>query len=1301
MHSIGHAFDQSERGISFDRSRDLGSRPDGTLYSTSGHEGRLGPSGAQGQVVDAVATPVLPACNNAQMVPTQLAAYTVDADFGKRIAWDSYSFEALDRRAKITTSGGYGYNGEFVRHVDMALPERINLNATCILGGQLSATFGIVRGSPTLPLRQITTRPEPPRRDTRPYFAEAEVLQEVEDGGSVAQATLKTFNHVLSSHRYFGMQGSVFKEEWKVAEADRVRRMSLLTRLTSHGHLYVRMFYKLVSMYYSALVREEYSPVGVGDHTSFPGPQHPAAGTPRVEWADSFPPRLSAEVEVYAVAARIAAVQNQVHADIEPGFHIYDIVGGGLYRYDNRVAMLTDWGNWATPTAQVAAVNVAGVLSDLRRFGKVSARGVTKVEPKDLPEVTIGGEDALWDEFLLIHERQRFLIDAEGVPPTALAVWMVALAARSRISARNVVVSTVQRHFVPGAESTTWGVDYAKVYIHTGCQHAEEAKRAFESIPYTGRVNAVHALRSHVILDSIRWLVIKTGAEADLVQAVELADMTSAGTASASVRGVAAQFDTAFTGLMVGSSLRLPFDATLPAYLYPFRVNAQLLSETEEWFGLRANMRLNMMYYTHIMLSNAFGWASYSSSAEGGCFNLTATGLAGTAAAQQRHGRELLSRRGEYTLSLHDRMIMSCCAHAYGWSPSKAALLSIQPERIMRSSIVARDDRSFHEFWRVHTVPHAESFYNELWLVKKIPDYAVLPMPRGTVKWPEDKARPVVDSAADASEVRVGATMAPFDYKYWLADGGQAFSLQYYVAANGAVGTVTQADRFSVAGEGVRLGVWRKPVQARWPAAPATLSLADRGGCRLTGELTDYIDPYMFSMYNHAHKLPNAYGVQRYSGAAVLTGPSRSWFQLSQGACDIVPTLTYEAPSWAIREAEPIADYYLAALVDPLEGKFTGFHWASVGAMKPGNQGSREQSSASLASHGLSPIKTTSALANDNDPHMPRGKVGKTTPAGKRLRAQLRAAREISEAPSKKVSFLAQQRFGSTDFEPEESPVVDAGGKLSMEQEEPEAQLITPNAGGDYVTADGKLVRSVRVMQSGGNASRLRDVRGKPTRTVKGRVMGGAGADTPARASIERTTREKASDIADAFGAMAKSPLKTARRTGAALRESLRAAGSKGAESFMTSILAAERPEAGLTRSNRKIVAASISEGLEAGTLSYQDVGLIVNRLPGLRSELPSGVTARLPVPKVLEREAVEVEVISPTGVDKIVNREVELTDTAAYEAQGALQREAADWARPSIEPGRGESVGAALKEEGAPRLPILKEIESEPAPLN
>ncbi|AEX87901.1 hypothetical protein EXH54_gp1 [Phytophthora infestans RNA virus 3] len=1296
MQSIGSAFDQAERGAGFDRSRDMGSRPSDVLHSTSGHVGRTGPDGSNGRVVDAISTPVLPACNNAQMVPTQLGAYTVDQYFGKRISWDSYSFEALDRRAEITASGRYGYDSEYIRRVDMALPERFNLPSRVILGGQLdAAAHTVVRNSPTLPLLRLTTRPEPPRRDTRPFYAEAEVLQEVEDGGIVAQATLKTFNHVLSSHRYFGLQGSVFKEEWKVAEADRIRRMAQLTRLASHGHLYVRMFSKLLCMFNSALVREQYTPVGVGAHTSFEGPQHAAAARPAVYWADAFPPRLSAEVEVYTVAADLAAVANQVAVALTRGFHVYNIAAGTLVRYARRIDMLNDWGVWRAAADQIAAANVQAALSDLRRYGKNAARGIAKLEPKELPEVTVGGEDQLWEEFLLIHDRRRYLIDAEGVPAEALHIWMVALAARHRINCREVQVGGVARVFVPASESVTWECDYAGVYIHTGCQHVEEKKRLFDAMAYSDRVDDSHNLSAHAILDSIRWLVLKTGAEADLVQAVELVDSLSAGYTSMELRGVATGVSTAFTGLMLSHSLRVPFDATLPAYLYPFRVNAQLLSETEEWLGLRPNMRLNMMYYNCIMQSNAFGWASFASSAEGGCFNLAAAGLTGSAAAQQRHGRELTTRRGEYSLALHDRMVLSCCAHAYGWSPSKALLLSIQPERVVRLSIVDGTDRSFHSLWQVHTVPHAALFYEEQWLVKKIPDYAVLPMPRGTVKWPEDKARPVVDSAADASEVRVGATMSPFDYKYWLADGGQAYSLQYYVAANAATGTVGNAARYSAAGEYTRLGVWRKPVQARWPAAPATLDLAGRGGMRMAGELSDYIDPYMLSMYNHEHKLPNAFGVQRYHNGAVTVGARRSWFQLSQGAADIAPTISYEAPSWAVREVEPIADYYLAALVDPLEGKFTGFHWASLAGLKPGVGQGRDVASASLAPFGLNPIRSSSALANDNDPHQPRGRPVKRTAAGRRVGQAIDAARARTRARSETPPPPLLD-----DCEGEDAGV-NSTATLSMDQGDVTPTLITPNAGGDYVTADGKVVKQVRILQSGGNATRLRDVRSRPSRTVRGRVVGGGGAATPARARVETTSQQRAEGIASALASAVRTPLATARHTGSALREGLRAAATKGQDAFLNTLRSAERPEAGLTRANRKIAAGVISEALEAGSLGYDQLAVVLQHLPALRKQLPSGVTAHLPLPAQEEHETVEVEVLSPKGVDELAGREVELTDTAAYEAQSNLQQEAAAWSRPAITPGMGESAGEALREEGAPRLPILDDTESDSAPLN
>jgi hypothetical protein len=378
----------------------------------------------------------------------------------------------------------------------------------------------------------------------------------------------------------------------------------------------------------------------------------------------------------------------------------------------------------------------------------------------------VGGEDALWDEFMKIHQREQFLLDVEGIPDSSIEVLLVALAAKDNVLTQERS-STSPDRFLAHSESLFWGVDYEKVYVHSGAMDVLPLSRRFSGrTGYANRAANRRSWSSARVASAIRHLLLKTGAEDDFHLAVELMETNVMATRLSSIKGVDAGCEVAGRSLFQGAHLSVPLDVTLPAYFYPFKLMGDLRSETEEWMSLRPIVRLNMAYYRHIMLQGAWGWASFSSSASGHVWRPNAPNPSADEAAQIEHGMELVQRRSEYAISLHDSILRSACAHMYGWAPSKEVLLSFGSERFQFMGLTDFTLIDLGNLFIGHTIPHGVHPYAELWLANKLPDYLVLPVPEGTVKWPDDKARPVTDSASDTSQVRLGATMAPLDYKY-------------------------------------------------------------------------------------------------------------------------------------------------------------------------------------------------------------------------------------------------------------------------------------------------------------------------------------------------------------------------------------------------------------------------------------------------------------------------------------------------------------------------------------------------------
>ncbi|KAI9911764.1 hypothetical protein PsorP6_009287 [Peronosclerospora sorghi] len=867
------------------------------------------------------------------MLPTQLVFYRRSESLDRRLDWSSFPYELLERRGEITRAGVFAYPSTFLRQVEYQRPQRVSEMAHTSAGGWVSDRGEAMKNDPThcalAPLRVLRTRPCLPTEDARALIPSAQVLAGPLRGETTAYAQLKTLNYVLSAHRFYGSRGAALKHDWKASEPERLDRFQRVCSLVSLGHKYTGMFARLLLSFYARMYVEHYCvdnkvrDVCVVDLET---PTDVASfKMPGIHFCDAKVPRFRDWVaRVWRVPIVVAIAPPYTAHNYAQGYFVLRANVNVMLRYDLEAALILDFGTWARPAATIAAGEVNLRTAELDFMVHSRRDGVREIQPSELVEATIGGEALLFEKIGEIHRGVDVLLDVEG---------------------------------------------------------AQDAERMAKITPASMRTlrTSLNSVPVSLWLDAIRWLLMKTGCENDLFEADEIVSARCICNTVDFCHGRTGALIAPLDGLHSGRVLRLPLDYTLPAYLYPYREYSGLRS-SREWLSLWPMMRLNMHYYMCIMLANATYWANFATSMQRDCWN-TKSGNAANAkiSARRRHGCELLTRYSAYAVSLYDKVVMNACAHMYGWAPMKSTMLSCTSTRKQSTSCVNFTAQLFDVLFEEHVVPNSNHPYFEAWLLRSIPDFLTLPLPEGTIQWPVDKPKPLINPASDASQMRLSATLPSFDDKYWLADGGQAYSAQYYVASNATDDLTDPATyKFGTAANQVRFGQWCKPVQSHWPTAPA---IVDPTTYMMTGVFRDYFAPAMMRMYSHESKLPLVWGVQRVTATGTrIPGPVRSWYDITQGELRVAPTLTYIPPLWGERDVEPVADAYIAAMVDSEDERFLGYHWANVARIDNAAKG--EMSTRLVTLLTSQPISDPAALANDNDPHEPaRGRKWMSTKA--------------------------------------------------------------------------------------------------------------------------------------------------------------------------------------------------------------------------------------------------------------------------------------------------------------------------------
>jgi len=137
-------------------------------------------------------------------------------------------------------------------------------------------------------------------------------------------------------------------------------------------------------------------------------------------------------------------------------------------------------------------------------------------------------------------------------------------------------------------------------------------------------------------------------------------------------------------------------------------------------------------------------------------------------------------------------------------------------------------------------------------------------------------------------------------------------------------------------------------------------------------------------------------------------------------------------------------------------------------------------------------------------------------------------------------------------------------------------------------------------------------------------------------------------------------------------RAALNAGSEEALISLARTIQARQKPGVGLGPKERVGLSDLIREGIGSGELRVGDARNLLKIAPEVEPVLPAEIKNQLGNYKSLSFGEVEVEVLSPRGVEELEKASPELTDSAAYEAQFDAAGQATDFAFEPIAEGKG-----------------------------
>nr|QIP68010.1 MAG: ORF2 [Bremia lactucae associated fusagravirus 1] len=544
------------------------------------------------------------------------------------------------------------------------------------------------------------------------------------------------------------------------------------------------------------------------------------------------------------------------------------------------------------------------------------------------------GEDAFWNNYSDFIDGDAFLIDASSQRDSILLGLTARYAGNwphvntsmhngTAAAPTDVVYPLASRVHIPGART---------VYIHFG------DKDVPDMVNWQAPVDAPN---STDIQRTISWMVETTGAYSDCAVGFEMAAARAFGVDNR-LHQNAARGHRLFNALYDEDQLQLPRDATLPAYFYPFRHHDRVAFEKLDILHDSQSRVYEVGRLMNLSLMVGRQWAFKALSLTGDALN-----PAGRGRLAALHTHRICNRVTPDTLSILDIVTKNAIAHMYHWAPSNLVLNS----NVLGVTEPGASGNVIGNYFSRLVTPFLLHPYHSVWTMFGLPDFMALPFTNGTVKWPKDKAYPLKNAMVPISEVRLGATLPPLTYKYWVGDGGAEFSAQYYLSENcGADPAVT---------ENCRLRAWDKPMEFNLPAAATGFTVPRM---REVG-LESYMVPGTLCSYNHVNRITKAYGLAL---DPAIAGGNSAWNDIATASTGVAPALVYTGPKRFVTEPADLQDYTLLALSNQSTGAFAGM------VMVPSQEllSMRTSPESPAYTQYMRPplMDTPSALANDNSP---------------------------------------------------------------------------------------------------------------------------------------------------------------------------------------------------------------------------------------------------------------------------------------------------------------------------------------------
>ncbi|ANE10464.1 hypothetical protein [Fusarium poae dsRNA virus 2] len=438
-------------------------------------------------------------------------------------------------------------------------------------------------------------------------------------------------------------------------------------------------------------------------------------------------------------------------------------------------------------------------------------------------------------------------------------------------------VHPLQRYSFPN------GVD--EVFIHTG------ANAKFD-LPAQQRIRAsvCGVPSASAIITLLRVLSVRHNASDHVDFGLELA---MARNSIFSMRDFLSRRDNcprhSYTHSDLNNEIHLPRMYTAGAYVDAFLTPGTVSAQTDLALELKPCEVVNNAALIGFFRTTAINWAAYSLSAYGRVWN--------------RRPSNEPDRRISSFMSVLTRTFSFDKITA--WSTVHNNALAYQYGFGLSPSVRSTEAGWLLDAHRDWVTPYVHNHYLELWAMKFIPTFQVLPYfdPEGSsshVGWPSSLPNPIPAYESFNDQVRLGRDMPPFLKQAWKQDGGFNRNAQFF-AATGLNG------RYRHEGAAINVSLMRwsgdRIDQIPAPAGAQPVQwLAPAGS-----NFSDFILPGSVVNYNHSRNRSYSFGFR--NNAQVDGETHRRWFDAAKQEPHVSLMVNYIHPTKDSRQLDNLLDY--------------------------------------------------------------------------------------------------------------------------------------------------------------------------------------------------------------------------------------------------------------------------------------------------------------------------------------------------------------------------------------------------------